>query len=747
MPIETLNRDTVLAEYVALARAGRNAEAIVVLERLVAALPGDADLRFELAVQCQDLGHSAKAETCYRAALAIVPDHVGAIINLGWLLREQGRLDEAESVLEAALSSGRAEALQPLGNLLELRRARGGDILAVWAAIARLDPLNAEAWTQLAVAARGARPLEALDCFRKAVAAEPFSAAHHSNLGIILTDLGRVHEAAAVLRNALVLQPDFADAMVNLASALDMSNTSQNPDLARECLELYRSAEAIMPQSVNIQFNMANIHKRLGDIDSAKACCRRIEEIQGVCGASLRGLLISPRVHASTGAMAEYRRELLAGLDRLQAAGLRLPDPVRSVGETGFGLAYHDLNDRDIQCRLADFYRAVVPGLDYVAPHCRKPKRRKGGRIRLGIVGSYLHNRTLDNLNEGLIRNLSRERFEIVFLRPGGVANGDSDAMDRLVDKVVYLTNDLEGARSAVAAEELDALFYFEIGMVVMAYFLAFSRLAPVQCVTWGHPDTTGIPAMDYFLSSTLLEPEGADEHYSERLIRLQHLPTCYPRPPVEEVAGDRSVLGLSESAHIYICPQNLMKFHPDFDRAVRRILTEDRDGYLLITMSAMGAWKEVLHRRMIEGAPELADRIIFLPQMSRLEFMNLLLVADVNLDPFHFSGGNSTHEALALGSPVVTWPGSFMRGRVSYGLYRRMGIMDLVASDPDDYVAKALRLARDRDWRESIRAAIRERSAILFDNVAMVREFEDFIEAAVEAAERKDVLTQWTHP
>ena len=64
--------------------------------------------------------------------------------------------------------------------------------------------------------------------------------------------------------------------------------------------------------------------------------------------------------------------------------------------------------------------------------------------------------------------------------------------------------------------------------MDIRTYFLAFSRLARVQCVTWGHPDTTGIPNMDYFISSNLIEPKEADEHYSEKLQRLNVLPTFY---------------------------------------------------------------------------------------------------------------------------------------------------------------------------------------------------------------------------
>ena len=123
----------------------------------------------------------------------------------------------------------------------------------------------------------------------------------------------------------------------------------------------------------------------------------------------------------------------------------------------------------------------------------------------------------------------------------------------------------LDGARRQIAAAELDIVFYPDIGMEALTYFLAFARLAPVQCVTWGHPVTTGIPALDHFVSSELLEPDGAESHYAERLVRLPRLPACVARPARPSAHGDRDHLGLGPG-RLYVCPQSLFKLHPDFD-------------------------------------------------------------------------------------------------------------------------------------------------------------------------------------
>jgi protein O-GlcNAc transferase len=91
-----------------------------------------------------------------------------------------------------------------------------------------------------------------------------------------------------------------------------------------------------------------------------------------------------------------------------------------------------------------------------------------------------------------------------------------------------------------------------------------------------GHPVTTGIPAIDFFISVHDLEPDDADSHYSERLVRLASPPTCYSRPSRPDAPLDRKSLGVPSDATLYLCPQSLFKFHPDFDAALAAILRED---------------------------------------------------------------------------------------------------------------------------------------------------------------------------
>ena len=140
-------------------------------------------------------------------------------------------------------------------------------------------------------------------------------------------------------------------------------------------------------------------------------------------------------------------------------------------------------------------------------------------------------------MNFGIIKNLFREKFHVTVFRFQIKEDTLSKSIDEAADELVILPNDLRGARETIGKYPLDILFYPEIGMDPLTYFLAFSRLAPVQCTTWGHPVTTGIPNMDYYISSENAEPSNAQAHYSESLVLLRRFAMFCYRPEMPEKA------------------------------------------------------------------------------------------------------------------------------------------------------------------------------------------------------------------
>ena len=177
-------------------------------------------------------------------------------------------------------------------------------------------------------------------------------------------------------------------------------------------------------------------------------------------------------------------------------------------------------------------------------------------------------------------------------------------------------------------------------------------------------------------------------------------------------------------------CPQTPPKFHPDFDDVLGQILRANPQAQLVLTAGWAGPTMELVRRRILQATPDLADRIHVMGPINCGQFIGLLQVCDIVLDTVHYSGGNTSLEAFAVGAPVITWPGRFMRARHAYGFYRLMGINDGIAASLDDYVEQAIALGLDPEKRNRLRRQINERSSVLFENDITVRALEAFLAA-----------------
>ncbi len=368
----------------------------------------------------------------------------------------------------------------------------------------------------------------------------------------------------------------------------------------------------------------------------------------------------------------------------------------------------------------------------------------------MGFLSQYLVDHTIGLLNQGLIRHLDRSRFEVVVIHaPKAKHDAFRQNLDALANKFITLPTNLTAQQQVIAAEQLDVLFYPDIGMTASTYFLAFARLAPVQATSWGHPDTTGLDTIDYFVSATTIEPDDAELHYTERLIRLNRLPSFYEIPEMLDELPTRSELGLPETGTLYGCPQTLYKFHPDFDAVLAAIAEGDPEGRIVLLEGTYSPWTDLLKARWKENFPVLLDSVLFLPPMSRKNFIALQGLIDVLLDPIHFGGGNTFYEAMIYGTPIVTWPGQFMRGRIVTGGYRQMSVEDApIALQLEDYAPLALALGRDSKRRRALReVSVEAAGRELFEDMKAVREFEVFLEAAVDAVANGEKLPAGWRP
>ena len=611
-------------------------------------------------------------------------------------------------------------------------------------------------------ALHGGDPQDALPHAEALVARFPGDAFAHNTYGAVLQALGRAEKAMREFQASASLAPQHPVAWINLAQmnvqagrdieaaecfgrvvALGAATPQIHESLAwanvragRIDAALASAREALRgaPRSAEAAKVAAHCELETGDVNAAVDSWRRLEALSPPAARwrFLRSIAWPPLVE-SREQIARRRAEVDAALDELIAHPSPIADPLHEVGMTGFYMAYQGFDDTVMQRKIADAYRIATPSLEWTAPHVARA--RKGARIRLGIVGSHLTNHTIGKLNIGIAQKLDRRRFEVIVMRPPSPPDFLSGAFDECADAVVTLPFDLAGARAKMAEAELDAIFYPDIGMDPFTYYLAFARLARVQFTTWGHPVTTGIPNVDFFLSPRAAEPADAQRFYSERLVQTANPPSYYYRPRPPSSFDVRSHLGLPANQRLYASTQTMYKMHPDFDEALAAILRGDREGRLVVIASARQAWNDRLRERLRRAGPDVVDRIVFLPALSLPDYLALLRGADALLDTFHFGGGCSSYESFGMSAPVVTLPGERMRARITSALYARMGVSRWIARDASEYVELALRLAHGGDERDAWRGEIAEGAARFMEKDDVVREYEDFIESAVSGS------------
>lgn len=414
------------------------------------------------------------------------------------------------------------------------------------------------------------------------------------------------------------------------------------------------------------------------------------------------------------------RREQIASSVRVMAehweeASCPLDELPQRYDVSNFQLSYHGLSSKQIFSDKSRFFRRLCPELNFK----RKSKSKKKGPRRILFLSDFLgrwhsvfkdRHRTIQYLSH------RKDEFDVWV----GTKTDLPDDIRFSLGNVqhIKLPSVLSQARDAVAKLEPDAIVYCEIGMDPFYYFLAHMRLAPKQINTWGHSDTSGISTIDSFVSSRLYEIEGAQEaNYSEELVLFEGLSTTYVSP-ARVVQGSarkmRAQFGFSDQVHLYLCPQSIFKLHPCFDSYLIGILDRDPEGTLVL-FDIVGKKDTILARLGPKATPSVLARITFLPGLPQHDYINLIECADVMLDTYPFGGCNSSLEAFAVGTPVITQPGALLNTRFTTGFYKKMGIEELIAGDRESYIDLAVRVGTDPAYRTALREKILGASGCLF--------------------------------
>ena len=698
------------------------------------------DILFAGASEAHRQGRLDTADSLYQAVLEQAPGHAGALHRLGALALADGRLEDAERFYSAAADAKPGEALIRCN--LAHALARAGKLQAAADALAaavELDPELGAAHGDLAIMLqRLGRLAEAAEAARRAAALMPTTAQAWSNLGVILRQLGQREDAEAAGRRALGL--DIRD--VTALNLLGLMN--QDAGRHAEAQAIFERMLEIDPGHAEASYNLGLTLKDRGLIDEAKAALRRALELKPDLAEARFALVMAelPPVYASATEIEERRAAYAEAL-----IGLAAIEPARLASGVGacqpFYLPYQAQDDLELQ----KAYGAIVcQAMAAAYPEARPMTSRPalGEQIRVGFVSGYFRHHANWRLPiRGWLEGLQGDDFRLFGYHTGSVTDAVTQQAAQLCERFVQGPKSTEQWIAEIAADAPHVLIYPEIGMDPMAGRLGALRLAPSQGVSWGHPETSGYPTLDFYLSSAAMELDGAQAAYSERLVRLPRLSTAYAPLPVSDAALDRTDLGLRPDAIVYWCGQSLQKHLPQWDglfaRIARQIVDNGGDCQVaFLEAPAAPRLNALFHERMraafaAEGLA--ADRyVVLLPHLEPARFMAALGLADLALDPIGWSGCNSLLEGLAHDLPFVTWPGAPMRGRHGLAIFKEMDIKEGIAESADDYVALAVRLGLNPAERQALKARIAERKARLYDQTDWVEPLKAFLRQAARA-------------
>jgi len=707
--------------------------------------PKSADALNNLGIILQNSGQPAEAVGRYEEAVRLQPNFVLAYFNMGSALQAMGNLPGAEECFQKIISLNPqfTEAYLRLG-FLSQRRGEFAKAVTYYKKAIVLNPYSVESHYMLAMTfqEQGATQ-KAIELYRKTIALDPLHIDAYNNLGVAFQNQKQFEQAIQCFQKALELNPEYAQSYNNLG------NTFRDLGEWDRAIESYENAVKIKPEYSLAYYNLGNILYYQGRSNEAVVSYTRAVEADphfvtarwAKCMSQLPIVYDDEKsIHI---ARKRYSEELISLRESVLLDNYRNVEAwAEAVGRhQPFLLACQGLDDRELQQSYGDFVCTIMARrYPQFSESPRMPLRSVGEPIRIGIVSAHFHFHSVWKIPlRGWVDHLDKEKFQLYGYHTGQQKDLATASSRNQCYRFVENMYSFEGLCHTIRDDSLHVLIYPELGMDMTALKLASLRLSPVQCVSLGHPETTGLPTIDYYLSSDLMEPYGAEEHYTERLVRLPHLGFYYESFSVPPVQAERETFGLRKEAVVFLCSHSLFTYLPQYDEVFPRIAREvDNCQFVFIAHSYIDSpvtqkfrlrIKRVFNRFHIDDE----KHITFLPQLDPGNYHALNSLSDIFLDSIGWSANNSTFEALACNLPVVTFPGKFMRQRHCAGILSMLGLHETIVYSLEEYIAIAVRLANDSEWRQIIRSYITSNKDCIYRDNTALRALEKFLENIVQ--------------
>lgn len=713
---------SVSADPLALLAAGDFTGALESLRNVVAAGDETPSTLLNLAIAEDRSGDRPRARRRMRAVAVRLPDWDEPWLRLAESFRADGRHDEAEEAYREVLSLNplRADALAALSGLL-LLRAETQEAVTLLRRCCAVAPANAEAWNALGLALRDTQ--EGHEALRKAQTLRPDRADYVLHVidaapdleaelqrqtalsqadplnprpllgrGLLLERLARTDDAVDALEAATTLAPDDLDCLSLLAGVLTRSTrlkeaettlrkvctlAPDNPqpanDLAAVLMRLHRHGEA-RRVLLDLLDRFGPHPSVLCNLANATTCLGRQQE--GV-GYARQAIALAPDAMLP-------RRALCNNLPYLE--GIDGAEQLTAMR------ACSDILTRPAVRPLAN---------------SRDPERK----LTVGLLSGSFRSHPVGWLTVAGVETLDPDAFQVICLAQKAVLH-DPIAQRFRASATEWIDIDAlpdQALAELARARGVDILIdlggYGDAGRMHACAL----RLAPVQVKWVGmQSHSSGLAEMDWFITDRWETPPGFERFYSERLMRLPDGYVCYSPPPH---APDVTPLPALRNGFItFGCFNNLAKITPRVIETWARILTRVPHSRMVLKTHQLGD-PETAASCLEAFASHGVDpvRIETRGASGHRAFMGQYGDIDLVLDPFPYSGGLTTCEALWMGVPTLTLPGETFASRHSASHMSNTGLADWVVASLDEYVDGAVTRAADVEALATLRAGLRE--------------------------------------
>lgn len=744
-------------------------EAVKLLKKAAALEPSDPSLQYNLAKALSSAGNEKEALIHHQRAVKFMPQNPEAWLNYGKSLLALNRYEEATNTFDNALKINGHYPEALLNKAIALRNLDNeNEALKFIDQALALHPEFYEGWLNKAISLKILkRTEEALGCFDRAIKINPTKNDAWISVGDTLLDTGRLKEALACYEKVIELEPrapeghlkrgmtlqkvgNLTEALSCYDKALQLSPTNIGAYICKSGvlieLKQFEDALACINKRLSLNPNMADAHvdrattlESLNRYSEAKSSFLMALKIEPKNSQAKWGLTFNPidKIPSTKEASTLMRQSFADALKDLSQwlNESNLSSAHNAIGwRQPFYLAYQETGNKDLISEYGQICQKVMQHWQTMHQLISSPKARTNkDRIQIGIVSSHIHRHSVwDAIIKGWVQNFNKDLFEIHIFYVSGYSDQETVLAKSISTSFTENLGNLEDWAKAILEKQVDVLIYPEIGMDPLTCKLANLRLAPLQVATWGHPETTGLPTIDYFISAENFEPPNADNHYSEKLISLPNLGCSYSARNVTPVSPDLPLLGINTTSPILICPGTPFKYAPEYDKVLVSIAQKLPTCQFVFFESPEQSLSMIFKERLAKAFKNedlnSADFLRFIPWQKTEAFYGLMQQADVFLDTIGFSGFNTAIQAIECGLPIVTREGLFLRGRLASGILRRMGMTELIAKNEEEYVNLVEKLVQDRQYRLAIQEKIIANRAILFDDLTPIRSLEQFL-------------------